>query len=112
MSEQKTIESDKKIVTYQSRKKISPMRKAYILKFIGRCLVLMFCVVLGILKPQAFSVLADFTGRFSVLHILWFVWMADMFLQIFYVKNHVPLGSQKLFQQRYIPEKNGFDGMH
>ena len=110
MREQKTVENDTKIVTYQSRKKISPMRKAYILKFIGRCLVLGFCILLGILKPQEFAVLQDFTGRFSVLHLLWFVWMADMFLQIFYVKNHVPLGSQKLFQQRYIPVKNEFDG--
>ena len=110
MREQKTVENDTKIVTYQGRKKISPMRKAYILKFIGRCLVLGFCILLGILKPQEFAVLQDFTGRFSVLHLLWFVWMADMFLQIFYVKNHVPLGSQKLFQQRYIPVKSGFDG--
>ena len=33
-----------------------------------------------------------------------------MLLQLVYVKNHVPLGSQKLFRQRYVPVEGGFDG--
>ena len=110
MNELKVIENDTKVVPYMVQGKISPMRKIYFLKFIGRCIVLMFCICLGFLRPQEFDILQDFTGGFSILHILWFVWMADMLLQLVYVKKHVPLGSQKLFHQRYIPVKGGFDG--
>ena len=110
MNELKVIKNDTNVVPYTAKGKTSPMRKAYFLKFTGRCIVLVFCVALGVLRPQEFDILQDFTGRFSILHALWFVWMADMLLQLVYVKNHVPLGSQKLFRQRYIPVKGGFDG--
>ena len=86
------------------------MRKTYMLKFIGRCMVLLLCIYLGIFRPQEFDILQDFTGRLSVFHLLWLIWMVDMVLQLVYVKKHVPLGSQKLFRQRYIPAKDGFDG--
>ena len=109
MNEIKVIEKDTKVVPYGARGKLSPMRKTYILKFIGRCCVLLFCIWLGLMCPQEFDILQDFTGRFSILHILWFVWMVDMVLQLVYVKNHVPLGSQKLFRQRYIPVREDFD---
>ncbi len=110
MNEQKIIEMEEKVVPYGTKRKISPMRKTYILKFIGRCIVLLFCIWLGIFRPGEFDILRDFTGRFSVFHLLWFVWMVDMVLQLVYVKKHVPLGSQKLFRQRYIPVQGGFDG--
>ena len=87
----------------------SVMRKTYIAKLIGRCLVLVFCVVLGLKRPAEFDILQDFTGKFSMLHVLWGLWMLDMVLQLVYVKNQVPLGSQKLFRQRYIPVKGGYD---
>ena len=101
MNEIKVIENDTKVVPYGIRRKASPIRKAYILKFVGRCIILLFCICLGFLRPQEFDILQDFTGKFSVFHILWFVWMADMILQMVYVRKHVPLGSQKLFRQRY-----------
>ena len=105
MNELKVINNDTQVVPYGVKRKTSPMRKTYILKLIGRCIVLVFCVWLGLLRPQEYDILTDFSGRFSILHALWFVWMVDMFLQIFYVKGHIPLGSQKLFRQRYIPVK-------
>lgn len=111
MNEVKVIEKDRKAVNELAvKKKVSPMRKMYIAKLIGRCIVLIGCICLGILLPQEFDILRDFTGRFSVLHILWGAWMFDMLLQLVYVKKHVPLGSQKLFRQRYIPAAGGFDG--
>lgn len=45
----------------------------------------------------------NFFKSFSVFHILWVVWMVDMFLQLIPVKNEVPLGSQKLFANRFKP---------
>ena len=111
MNELKVVEKNTKLVAGKAAKKrVSPMRKAYILKFIGRIMVLLFCIWLGLKRPLEFDILQNFTGRFSILHVLWFLWMSDMVLQLVYVKGHVPLGSQKLFRQRYIPVKGGFDG--
>lgn len=110
MKEGKVIENDRKVIRHLVvKQKASSMRKIYIAKLIGRCMVLVFCICLGILRPQEFTVLRDFTGKFSVLHILWGVWMFDMLLQLVYVKNDMPLGSQKLFRQRYVPVAGGFD---
>ena len=111
MNEVKVIEKDRKVVSALTvKKKTSPMRKMYIAQLIGRSIILIGCICLGILLPQEFDILQDFTGRFSVLHILWGMWMFDMLLQLVFVKKHVPLGSQKLFRQRYIPVAGGFDG--
>ena len=99
-----------KVVSYVgARQKTSAMRKTYIGKFIGRCLVFLFSIYLGLVKPAEFDVLKNFTGKVSILHLLWIVWMADMLLQLVYVKKHVPLGSQKLFRQRFIPARGGYD---
>ena len=45
----------------------------------------------------------NFFKAFSPLHLLWIIWVADMFLQIVPIKNKVPLGSQKLFASRFKP---------
>ncbi len=96
----------------ETKRQISSMRKAYLLKLFGRCIVLLFCGWLCLVKPSAFDILQGtaFFERFSVLHFLWLVWMADMALQMVYVNGHVPLGSQKLFRQRYLPVEGQFDG--
>ena len=109
MNEVKVIENDTKVVPYGVRGNISPMRKTYIMKLIGRCLVLIVCIWLGLKHSGQFGVLKDFTGSFSILHVLWFIWMVDMLVQLVYVRNHVPLGSQKLFRQRYLPVRGGFE---
>ena len=76
MNEVKVIEKDGEVVHYMEiRRKASPMRKVYISKFIGRCIVLVFCICLGLLRPQEYEILKHFTGRFSILHVLWGVWM-------------------------------------
>ena len=54
---------------------------------------------------DSFDVLegSGFFKELSILHLLWVIWMADMFLQIVPVKNKVALGSQKLFANRFRP---------
>ena len=37
------------------------------------------------------------------MHILWGIWMIDMFCQLVPVKNHISIGSQKLFKERFRP---------
>ncbi len=91
----------------QTRKKqpISQTRKQYTFKLIGRCLILICCALLCFYKPECFRILdgKGFFEQFSVLHILWFIWCVDMFLQIVPVKNQIALGSQKLFVHRFRP---------
>ena len=61
--------------------------------------------MLSIFAPQEFDVLEGigFFSHFSLLHILWLIWVADMFLQIIPIKNKLPLGSMKLFANRFKP---------
>jgi len=84
---------------------MSATRKRYIARLVGRCAILLGCLILCVKAPAVFSVLngRNFFREFSVLHLLWLVWMADMFLQIIPIKNKVPLGSQKLFANRFRP---------
>ena len=84
---------------------ISPTRRQYILRLIGRCFVFLICIFCCFLYPQVFSVLEgnSFFNTLSPLHLLWVVWVIDMFLQIVPVKNKVALGSQKLFANRFKP---------
>ena len=55
--------------------------------------------------PEQFAVLEgiNFFRDFSLLHLLWIIWVMDMFFQIIPIKNHIPLGSQKLFANRFRP---------
>ena len=88
-----------------AKKTASGIRRSYILRLIGRIIVLGFCIVLWYLHPDAFGVLegSRFFAEFSPLHILWVIWVIDMILQLIPVKNHLPLGSQKLYACRFRP---------
>ena len=84
---------------------MSKTRKRYILRLIGRCIIFIICCLLCFFAPQIFDILegANFFSRPSLLHILWLIWVADMFLQIIPIKNDLPLGSMKLFASRFKP---------
>ena len=86
-------------------RKMPPLRRSYIVRLTGRCAVLTGCVFLGILRPSAFELLEglNFFDSFSVLHILWGIWMTDMLWQLIPENSRVPLGSQKLFRKRFVP---------
>lgn len=78
------------------------MRMKYWGMFVIRCIVLVLSVLLYIYKKDAFDILegANFFKEFSVLHILWIAWVIDMLFQLIPSKL-IPLGSQKLFKQRF-----------
>ncbi len=90
---------------------MSEMRKRYIFRLVGRCIVLVLCFVLYGLRREEFDVLEGwgFFQEFSLLHLLWLVWAADTLLQIVPVKNKLPLGSMKLFASRFRPGDNGIN---
>ena len=84
---------------------MSPVRKRYITRLVLRCVVLVLCAALALFAPEEFAILEgmNFFRRFSLLHLLWAVWVGDMVLQIIPIWNKVPLGSQKLFANRFRP---------
>ena len=84
---------------------MSPIRKRYMLRLVLRCIVLVLCTVLWIADPAEFEILKgmNFFRCLSPLHLLWAVWVMDMVQQIIPLKNQVPLGSQKLFANRFRP---------
>ena len=86
---------------------MSQMRKNYIFRLIFRSMVLMASAAALILAPEIFTVLEgmDFFREFSVLHLLWVIWVWDMIQQIIPTKNKLPIGSMKLFVNRFRPAK-------
>ena len=84
---------------------MSVTRKRYIYRLIGRILVLIFCGLLCAAAPEEFQILEgmNFFREFSVLHLLWLIWVADMVYQIIPIRNKLPLGSMKLFSNRFRP---------
>ena len=84
---------------------ISPIRKQYFIRLIGRCIIFLCCFACFLVYPKFFSVIYgnNFFKCFSALHLLWIVWVFDMLLQIIPIKNKLALGSQKLFANRFKP---------
>ena len=84
---------------------MSRTRKIYVARLVGRCLIFALCAVMSVFHREAFQVLngLNFFKKFSWLHLLWGVWVVDMVLQIIPIRNKVPLGSQKLFANRFKP---------
>ena len=84
---------------------MSATRKIYFARLAGRCLVLVLCLLLWAYRRDAFTVLdgLNFFKTLSPLHLLWIIWVGDMFLQIVPLRNKVPIGSQKLFANHFRP---------
>ena len=84
---------------------MSKTRKRYIWRLVGRILVFILGIIICIKAPEEFEILEgdNFFRGFSIFHLLWICWIIDMILQIIPIKNEVPLGSQKLFANRFRP---------
>lgn len=94
---------------------MSATRKRYFGRLVGRCVILVICALLWAFRRESFDVLngMNFFKELSPLHILWAIWVVDMFLQIIPIRNKVPLGSQKLFANRFKPirEKINYEAL-
>ncbi len=88
-----------------NKQPMSPLRKGYIVRLVGRCVVLLLSLMLFFVAPDEFNVLNSlaFFDKFSIFHILWLIWIVDMVCQLIPIRKHIPLGSQKLFRQRFKP---------
>ena len=87
--------------------RLSVTRGIYFLRLIGRIVIFLIAILLYIFKPDVFNVAKglNFFKEFSLLHILWTIWMLDMLFQLIPVKAHISLGSQKVFQSLFKPIK-------
>lgn len=83
------------------------MRKIYILRLVGRCIIFGLSIYIVIAYPEQMEVLNgwNFFRMFTPFHLLWILWVLDMLWQLIPVKNRIALGSQKLFGFRYVPAK-------
>lgn len=94
---------------------MSATRKRYFARLIGRCLILAICTWMYMFRRKWFDVLngLNFFKTPSPLHLLWIIWVIDMVLQIIPIRNKVPLGSQKLFANRFKPirEKINYEAL-
>ena len=79
------------------------LRNIYLQRFIFRCGVLLLGVVCYFFFPGVFSPLYEggFFHSFTLLHLLWLVWMGDMLAQILPARKVMALGSQKLFRRNF-----------
>lgn len=84
---------------------MSKTRKIYFARLVGRCIIFILCIWAWLVKPDIYFVLngMNFFKILSPLHLLWAIWVMDMFLQIVPIKNKVPIGSQKLFANHFRP---------
>ena len=83
---------------------VSDIRKRYMIRLVARCMILVAAFVLYFTGFEKHDVLQDFAffHKFSVMHLLWAVWMVDMLSQLIPVKN-IALGSHKVFKLRFRP---------
>ncbi len=90
---------------FSVKRVISKLRKVYEAKFLFRCVVLAASLAIFFLLPEEFDVMSGFNffKEFSLFHILWAIWMADMLFQLFPSRKFLPLGSSKFSIKDFIP---------
>ena len=93
---------------------MSSTRKRYFIRLFGRIAIFIACLIMCS-DSHNFDILNEnnFFNKFHILHLLWFIWICDTFLQIIPIKNKVALGSQKLFANRFKPilEKINYESL-
>jgi len=84
---------------------MSVMRKRYVIRLVCRILILLAGTYMCLAHPEKFVVLdgMNFFRKITIFHVLWLIWVFDMLQQIIPLKNKIPLGSQKLFANRFKP---------
>ena len=89
----------------------SKFRKSYIKRLIFRIIIFVIMIGIYIFYPNTYevSININFIKMFSPLHIIWLIWMIDMILQLCKVPKYWPLGSQKYWGHRYLPNIKELD---
>ena len=87
------------------KRSVSDLRKRYIARLVGRCLVFVASIVMLLVAPEKFDILygMNFFDKLSIFHVMWAIWIVDMLLQLVPIPAKIALGSQKMFQKRFQP---------
>ena len=90
---------------------MSKTRKIYFLRLIGRCIVFILGIFIYLYNPGEFALIEgmNFFRKFSIIHILWTIWIIDMIIQLMPIKAHISIGSQKQFLKMFRPIKESFN---
>ena len=93
-------------ITQRIRRK--PLRRAYMVRFVIRCIILAASFVVCFRFPAQLKVVTsrkwgDFFTSFSFAHVVWLIWLFDMVSQLIPLQEHVPIGSQKNFLLHFRP---------
>ncbi len=83
------------------------LRKRYIVRFIGRIIVLILSVLIFFFRKEQFNIIYGFNffKTLSVFHLLWIVWVVDMVLQLIPARRIIPIGSQKHLRAHFVRAK-------
>jgi len=83
----------------------SRIRKIYTARLVGRIFIFIAAILLVVFDKEQFHVLEgmNFLKEFSLLHLLWGVWLIDMLWQVIPAKSEISLGSQKHFLAKFRP---------
>ena len=86
---------------------MSKTRGIYFLRLIGRIIVFIIVALMYVFDKEKFNIAdgLNFFREWSALHLLWLIWMWDMFMQLIPVKAHISIGSQKVFESLFRPIK-------
>lgn len=84
----------------------SKFRRLYMGRLVIRILVFITVLSIFIFEPNDFNVVKGFNmfKSISPLHILWLIWIVEMSIQLCKAPKYWPLGSQKYFGYRLVPE--------
>ena len=84
----------------------SKFRKKYINRLIMRIIIFILMILMYIFYPNYYEVAKglEFFKMFSPLHIIWIIWVIDMILKLCKVPKYWPLGSQKIWEDRFLPD--------
>lgn len=95
----------------KQKKTKSKFRQIYTRRLVIRSIIFILSILLFIFYKDSFNVVKgfNFISMFSPLHILWAIWILDMTLQLCKVPKYWPLGSQKFWGHRYLPDLTGLD---
>ncbi len=90
---------------------ISKLKRLYYSRFVLRCAASVICIFLLIYRKEQFNALYGirFFDSFSLLHIIWVLWITDMLLKLFPVRNGVALGSIKHHRCNYRNNRSSYD---
>ena len=90
---------------------MSKTRKVYFARLFGRCGIFLLIASLYMFNESCFEVLKgwNFFKGFSVLHIMWAIWLVDMIIQLIPVNANISIGSQKQFLSRFKPIKENLN---